>query len=1087
VTIRFEHPAWFLLLLLCIPMAVAIVRWCSAMSLLRRWSAVLTRVALVGLIAGTLAGATGIRTSQRLAVIAVVDVSGSVQRFADLGPGPDGRPITALEGVRRLLQRATAARGPEDLLGLVIFDGEALALASPTRVNILDRPLDVTMQEGSDIAQAIRLARAMIPPDAAGRIALFSDGNQNAGDAVEASRELAGVGSSPSAALPALSAPRIDVVPLAYNVQREVIVESIDVPPQAIAESTIPVRITLEAAADASGTLQLLREGTPVDINGREPGMGLRLALRPGRHVEVLSVRLEPGRIHRFEAVFEPDPMRAADGTGGGDTITTNNRAEAVTLTPGRASVLIVAAPAAAEGDGALGQLPDVLRDAGFDVDVVAPSGVPGDLLSLQAYDVVILVDIPAEEINRQTHAALAGFVSDLGGGLVMVGGRSSFAAGGWKGTAIEPILPVSLDLPEKLIVPAAAIVIVLDNSGSMNRTVLGSTRSQQQIANEGAALAVQTMDKTDLLGVITFNQDYTVQIPLARNSDPRAAAERIRSITADGGTNLPPALEAAHRQLRDVQADVRHVIVLSDGVSMGKEQLPGIAKAMHDDGISVTAIAVGDGADTRGLAELATTGGGQYYRVTDPNTLPRIFIKAVRVVRSPMVREAPFTPVLLGTGSPLVEGLSGDAGDGEIPQLGGISLTQPRREATVVNAMAHPMGEPLLAHWSVGLGRAAAFTSDAGRWARRWLDWPGYRQLWTLVARSIARPRADRSQELSLELVGDELRVRLDAAGEDGKPLDLLTVPASIYTPGGDRLSITLSQTGPGAYEGAAPARATGNYVVTLTPRQGSRLLPPVIGGVSRATGVEFRRLRSNIALLEEIARITGGRIFDIRDALVEPGPSGAPSGDAAAATAPAAPDVAGARSVPNLFDRTGIRPTEARLPLWRTLVFWALVALLLDVATRRIAWDRFFSREFGAALRREAAEALKDRGDQSARALARLRRRAPAPQPAGAEGESRLLSTDDARRIVREQAERRRLARAARPEPVRPDAIPGAPASTATAPGAKPAPKSTDAAPAEPAPQEHEPAAGLMAAKLRARQRMQSQADDGDSPPSA
>ena len=40
----------------------------------------------------------------------------------------------------------------------------------------------------------------------------------------------------------------------------------------------------------------------------------------------------------------------------------------------------------------------------------------------------------------------LADFVSKRGGGLLMLGGRRSFAEGGWAGTPVAEVLPVEFD-----------------------------------------------------------------------------------------------------------------------------------------------------------------------------------------------------------------------------------------------------------------------------------------------------------------------------------------------------------------------------------------------------------------------------------------------------------------------------------------------------------------------------------------------------------------------------------------------------------------------------------------------------------------
>ncbi|MGE3108201.1 MAG: VWA domain-containing protein [Phycisphaerales bacterium] len=1061
MTLRFEHPAWLLLALLAVPMAITAVRWFSSMSRVRRWSAAVLRVVLIGLIAGMLAGATAIRTSEKIAVIAVIDVSGSVQRFAarsiepsaDAGAaaperGPGGR---LLDRTSEFLREASKSRKPDDVLGVVVFDGDAAAVVAPTRVDALDRVPYVSMSEGTNIERAIRLAAAMIPPDSTPRLVLFSDGVETDGDAIRAVSDLASASRGAGAptgtgdAAGRAGVP-IDVVPLAYNVTREVFVESVDAPPQAPDGSVISVRVVLETAGASQGTLELLREGQPMDINGDDPGTGRRLSLVAGRHVEVIPVRLPKGRLHQFDAIYVPDPAHdegeatgAADGRAVQDTIASNNRAQAFTFTPGTGSVLLIGGLGAAGTETLASALPDTLRDAGLDVTIVTPDGIPSDALRLQAYDLVILDNVPADAFEKPAQEMLAAYVTEQGGGLVMIGGRQSFGAGGWKGTAIEPILPVQLDLPEKLIVPAVAIVFVLDNSGSMRRHVMGSTRTQQYIANEGAAIAVRSLDKTDLVGVVTFNNQYDVLVRLSKNTDSLRTADAIRSIRPDGGTNIPPALEEAGRQLDTVTADFKHVIVLTDGRSQNKDELPGLAGRLKEKGIHVTTIGIGDDCDEATLRAMASRGDGVFYPVSDPTTLPRIFVRAVRVVRSPMVREARFTPVPLATGSAIIEKLPSP-----IPPLGGISLTQPRGDPLVTTAMLHPAGEPVLAHWNVGLGRVAAFTSGAAEWSSEWIPTPTYKQFWTDLARLISRPESDRAQELTIEAVGSDLHIRLDATSPEGKPLDLLSVPGWLYAPSGERTPIRLSQTGPGAYETTVRAPASGNHVVALAPRLGNKALPPVIGGISRASGIEYRRLQSNIGLLEEIAARSGGRVYDLKQAGV------------------------------NLYDRSGVKPTEARLPLWRTLLLWAIVVLMLDIGTRRIAWDRLVSREFGASMREQARAAMASRAGQSERALRRLKKVEEEREAAVAsEAQPAPLSSDDARAIVRAEAERRRAARAARQGEPNPPGPSGEPPIAAQP--AEPNGSVAESAPPAPEPE----GGGLFAAKRRAQARIEREQD--------
>lgn len=1009
--LRLSEPLWLLVLVLAAPTVWAGLRWLQAMSRLRAWSAISARALLLALIALMLAGAASVRRTDRLGVVIVVDASESVRRFAMVPDGRGGsRP--ALEVVSEWIARAAAARGPDDLLGVVSFDGRSIALAAPAARTPGEVGFDVSLSEGTDLEGALRFARALIPPGASGRIVLVSDGVETTGDAVRAAEELAG-GVAPTP---------VDVVPLAYSVQREAMVESVDAPPSAPEGATVTVRVTLRAESATRGTLRLLREGRELDVNGAEEGSGRRIEFGPGRRVELFQVRLDDGRVHRFEAVFEPD----ADARGelAGDTLLANNRAEAFTVTPGKGAALVIDGVSDGDPSGAGSILAGTLRRAGIDVDVVAPGLAPGDLLALQAYDLVMLQNVAAEDLTPAAHALLADYVEELGGGLVMIGGPDSFGAGGWKGSALEPILPVNLDLPEQLITPSAAIVIVLDSSGSMGQRVLGGTRTQQQIANEGAALALRSLDQQDLVGVIAFANSWKDVVPLGKNDDVEGATRRVLAIAPSGGTNLYPALAEAGRRLLEVDAQVKHVIVLSDGVAQGDPASgPAIALRMRESGITVSTIAVGDGADTATLADIAYEGGGEFYRVVDPNVLPRIFLKETRVVRRPLIRESPFTPINLGSGSPLVLGLPS-----EMPALGGLVLTQRREDPGVVNALGAPGGEPLLAHWNVGLGQVGAFTSDAHRWASAWIDWPGYVQMWTAIARSLSRPSGGQGYDFNAEIDGDELRVRLDATDRDGRPLDLLRVPGTVFGPDGSRRAVQLSQVGPGEYEARVSAPGTGNYVVALTPRLGDQALSPVVGGVSRATGPELRRLRSDIGALQRIADVTGGRALDLAD-----------------------PENAG------LFDREGVRPSEASSPLWRLLLVWAIVVTLLDVGTRRVAWDRLITREAAAELARIAGS-LRGRGDAAASSVGALRRaregaarrqEAEAPGPPG-RGKGPIPVSQGPT-----EAERRRAIRAAMRD------------ATQRAQGTKPG-----AAPAG-GPEEEARTSSLLAAKRRAQGR--------------
>ncbi|MGH7243957.1 MAG: VWA domain-containing protein [Phycisphaerales bacterium] len=970
-----ERPWLFAAFVVGALVMALLARAFGVMSTSRRAVSAVVRVLLILLIGACVAGVGLVRTTDKLAAIAVVDASESVRRFGALS----GLDFSAR--IAEYLRNATAARGADDLLGVVVFDGRAVTTVAPTSARLNHFAFEPPGGEGTNIESAIRLARAIVPPDAAGRLVLFSDGNQTRGNAEGAAREFA----ASSRPVP------VEVVPLKYRLEDEVYIANVDAPSQAPAESSVRLRVTLFSTGKAVGTLRILTS------DAREQQLHAhRVELEPGENVRTIDVPLGVGRVHRFRAVFEP----ATDETGKpvGDTLAENNAATAFTLTPGTGSVLIVEGSENSEPS----PLARTLEEDGLKVETLAARLVPSDPLTIQNYDLIILENVGAEDLPEPTQRLLAGAVREMGIGLVMVGGQNSFGAGGWRNTPLEPVLPVLLDLPERLVEPEAAVVFILDNSGSMRRSVMGSSRSQQEIANQAAAMALGALDRRDLVGVISFNSSFDVVQLLSPNSDPASTASAILSIGPGGGTNLAPPLIEAGKQLEAAKAKNKNIIILTDGESQDKESLPDIARALSKRNIRVSSIAIGDDADVQGLEEISRLGEGKFYQVVNPSVLPRVFMRAVKIIRSPLIREDPFQPVVLPTGSPATIGL------GAPPELLGLCLTQPRPDPTVINAIVAPTGEPVLSHWRVELGQVAAFTSDAGHWAAKWIDWPGYRRIWTQLARSIGRSQTTSRYSARAEIGSDDLVIH--AERNSGVSDGASSLAATVFTPSGAQIPLRLAEIAPGVFEARTHVADEGAYIAVVRPivptGSSSAAAPPIIAGASLFAGREWRDLASNDDWLASLAKISGSE-----------------------------PRAIDSDRPPSLFDRKGIPPQRSRTPLWPVLLAWIPVLFVLDVAVRRIAWDRWFIDRQEVAPAAQAAD------------LSKLK--AAEPVVASEVGYSGVqLSADDASRLAAAARDRRRAERMAASQP-----------------------------PASPAPTPEAPQGGdsLLAAKRRARERFE------------
>ncbi len=931
--IRFDQPEYLWLLLLAVPIAWLGMRSLAALEPARRWTAIVLRLLVLAVLVLMLAGLQAVQTHDDLTVIAVMDQSESVRQFA--------KPPTELNGTeddvndisqwaREYLKQTAADRRDGDQLGLVTYDGKSSVRALPSEATDLDTGTIDQPNEGTDTASAIRSGMALFPPDSGQRMVLFSDGNDTSGDVIAAAQEAAAAGI------------RIDVLPAPYQVEHEVMVERLIAPNEAREGQTVPVRVVLRATRPADGFIQLSHDDVFIDLNGALEGTGAPVYKSDwtleetsqtenstddptvedtntvdepmlGKYITVREVDVPMGftGVNKFRAIFETSDED--------DTMQINNQAEAFTLVSGKGRILFVDNVGGESGS----ILPRALASRGIEMDVVGPEGVPISLDRMQRYDAIILQNVPYDQVIAQQRL-MAKYVHDLGGGLIMLGGPDSFGAGGWTNSEIDKyILPVSCQIPSQTILPSGALALVIDRSGSMAAPVGGTMRTQQELANEAAVLALNTLYPQDLICVIAFDGSAHMIVKTQPNTDPVAVAKKVRSIQPGGGTESYYGLEMAYKELAPLtvqDAAVKHVIMLTDGMS-GESITGGYVKMlglMNKQGITLSTIGVGDGHNSQLLKQLASMGSGNYHPITNPSNLPQVFIKEAKTIRKNLVKENPFTPTVQPTGSPIMASIS------SVPELRGLVLTGEKHDPRILMPMVGPEGEPVFAHWQVGLGRSAAFTSDAtNRWATQWLSWGGYPDFWARTVRSIARPSASRDTDLIVGISDGQLNIQLDAAFESSQTTgnrrqragsfgNFLDVKGSVLKPDGTVEQVALDQVGPGQYRANVPAGQTGNYVVSLFIESPDGSRRAVFGGAGKPPGEELRRFKSNNAVLERIAEITNGRVLD-----------------------PTQPQTAG------LFERNVPFETRSIRPLWRTLLLWLVVFFILDVACRRIAWD--------------------------------------------------------------------------------------------------------------------------------------------------
>lgn len=888
----FEQPFWLLLLPICWILVVWIGRQTlSGMGTTARRVSLLVRLLLVLLVVGAIARPQWRREARNVNVAAIIDVSDSTSRTR---LGPDGKPVSVSELSDAFLLEAGKSAKRGDTYSRLTAARKSYVQSLPTPPDAKPEIQTIGATDGTNLADAITLALAIPGLDADGslaakRILLISDGNQTAGDVLTA-----------ASAAKAAGVP-IDVRPLRYKFENEVIIDKIVTPTTARMGQNINLRVMITSLKAATGRLSLLVNGDPVKLGEGADEMAQQVALEPGPNVVTIPIALPLSGPQRFEAVFEPDDGRM-------DSITQNNRSMAVTFVQGEGRVLILANTEAESGP-----LTRVLQEARLATEVRTPAAAPDSLVDWGAFDAVILANVHAGDLSQQKQEDLRSYVHDLGGGLIMVGGPDSFGAGGWIGSPVADALPVKLDPPQQRQMPRGALVMVM-HSCEMPR---GNYWGQQV-----CLAAINNLSRLDMAGIVEYSWtkgDWWVH-PLTELGNKSGITRAINSLTFGDMKVLDGLIKMSITDLERADAGAKHMIIISDGdATLSDRSL--LARAAQSK-ISISTVLVyphnraAGGPDWAQMQDIARQTGGRAYSIIDEGEfakLPSIFIKEAQIVRRTLIWEGPpFTPTIVNTVSEPMRGLT-RAG---IPPISGYVVAAEREGLSVVTLRGKE-NDPILAHWQFGLGKSVAFTSDtAVRWAKSWPSWDKYRAFWEQHVRWAMRPGGSADMRVMTEDLGDRTRLIVEATDQQGERLNFVQMQGRVVGPGNQPAQVSLRQTGPGRYEGVFESANAGAYVTSLRysipgkegqpSREGT-----VLAAVTRPYADEFRTLEDNASLLRLVAERTGGRVI---------------SDDPANA---------------NLFLREGlVMPADAR-PIWMLVSLIALGVFLLDVAVRRVRID--------------------------------------------------------------------------------------------------------------------------------------------------
>ncbi|KAB2337482.1 VWA domain-containing protein [Cytobacillus depressus] len=702
------------------------------------------------------------------------------------------------------IEKSVNYKQKEDTYAIVTFGEDVLLEQSKgSKNNTIPQFNGKISNKETNIEAGIHFASSLIPRNSSGRIVLLSDGNETIGNSGEAANLLKNRNIE------------LDYVLLKNQVGEDMSLSEMHVPPSLYKGEEALISFIIQSNAHKKAHIRL-------SVNNKEILKEI-VDVKDGKNVYTFSHKVDTSGLSVYKGEI----------TAEDDTFIENNILHAVTNIKGTPKVLIV------QGKDA-GSLSSILANTGVEVETIPPEKLPTVLSSYLQYQSIIFNNVPATVMSENQMNMIEKAVKEFGTGFVMAGGEESFGLGGYFKTPIEKLLPVEMDIKGKQEMPSLGLVIVMDRSGSM-------AGSKLELAKEAAARSVELLREDDTLGFIAFDDRPWVIVETKPLKDKKEAADKIRSVTPGGGTEIYSSLELAFQELEDLKLQRKHIILLTDGQAPGGDY-EGLIERGKEKNITLSTVALGSDADRGLLEELADMGSGRFYDVTDSSVIPSILSRETVMATRTYIEDNPFFPHIRPFTDWLKMFQSG------VPKMNAYIATTPKQRAQI--PMMSEKEDPILAEWQYGLGSTIAFTSDfSGKWSgdfARWENWPSFINY--MVTKTLPQFESE-PYKIALSKEDGVPKLTLESSRNQSLPIE-----ASLVSESGELINTNSKLVAPGKYEISLPNQA-GMFFLSVKQTDQNGDIQTYQTGFTIPYSNEYLLHGPNENLLKDLANKTGGK----------------------------------------------------------------------------------------------------------------------------------------------------------------------------------------------------------------------------------
>jgi Mg-chelatase subunit ChlD len=573
------------------------------------------------------------------------------------------------ELIKEFIEKQIKNKTVNDFYSIISF-GKNIS----TEINFTNLEKEINFSGKIDINQtnienALNIAKAKFPDESNKQIVLITDGNENSGNSIE-NVDLENI--------------KLKILKIEKDNVKEVLISNALIPNNLSINEKFNLEIEIESNIKTKSKLKVYNNRSLISVKD--------VLIEKGTNNFIIEDQIFKSGYVNYKIEIIPEI----------DTFLSNNIFVVNTEIFGDKNILII------NGESNESRvMKEILSLMNINLVFINHNEVPVTLNELNKYSTIIINDVSLEKLNDTFIKNLSVYVEKLGGGLLVTGGKNSFALGGYYKSELERILPVDMEMKIDNEIPDLSLLIIIDKSGSMSGNKLST-------AKEAAKLALDSLKIKDKIAVISFDSEATVDLELTEHNEKEKVINQIDNIGVGGGTSIIPALVKGYEIMSEADTKLKHVILITDGMAE-QNGYDSILQKYNDDNMTITTIGIGVGSDQRTLSMIASKTEGRFYLVDQYNQIPKIFTKETFLASKSYLNNEILFPIVTAN-SEIMKNID------KIPSLNGYISSSIKPTAKMV--LASETMEPILSTFEIGSGKTIAWCSDiSGFWSSDFIN----------------------------------------------------------------------------------------------------------------------------------------------------------------------------------------------------------------------------------------------------------------------------------------------------------------------------------------------------------------------------